>query len=138
MKKALNISLTYLVAALAGGVFFREFTKFNNFTGVTALGKLHTHLFLLGTGIFLFAALFSLHLRLEDEKTFRSFMIIYNIGLPLTAFMMFIRGVFQVLGTNLTKGLDASISGVAGIGHILIGAGLILFLVSLKKAKNRK
>lgn len=103
MKKALNISLTYLAAALAGGVFYREFTKFNNFTGVTALGKLHTHLFLLGTGIFLFAALFSLHLRLEDEKTFRNFMIIYNIGLPLTAFMMFVRGVFQSWGPILRK-----------------------------------
>ena len=37
MKKFINISLIYAIAAMAGGVFYREFTKFNNFTGVTAL-----------------------------------------------------------------------------------------------------
>lgn len=39
MKKYLNISLIYAVAAMAGGVFYREFTKFNGYTGVTAPGK---------------------------------------------------------------------------------------------------
>lgn len=48
MKKYLNISLIYAVAAMAGGVFYREFTKYNAYTGVTALGKVHTHLFMLG------------------------------------------------------------------------------------------
>ena len=52
MKKYLNLSLIYAVAAMAGGVFYREFTKFNGFTGATALGKVHTHLFLLGMLIF--------------------------------------------------------------------------------------
>lgn len=48
MKRYLNISLAYAIAAMAGGVFYREFTKYNSFTGVTSLGKVHTHLFLLG------------------------------------------------------------------------------------------
>lgn len=47
MKKYLNIAFAYLLAGLAGGVFFREFTKFNAFTGVTALGFLHVHLLVL-------------------------------------------------------------------------------------------
>ena len=47
MKKYLNISLICAIAAMLGGVFYREFTKFNSFSGVTALGKVHTHLFLL-------------------------------------------------------------------------------------------
>lgn len=54
MKKYLNLSLIYAVAAMVGGVFYREFTKFNEFTGVTALGKVHTHLFLLGMVLFLY------------------------------------------------------------------------------------
>ena len=53
MKKCIDTAFFYAVAALAGGVYFREFTKFNQFTGVTALGKLHTHLVLLGMVIFL-------------------------------------------------------------------------------------
>ena len=59
MKKSLNLSLAYAVAAMAGGVFYREFTKFSGFDGVTALGKVHTHLFLLGTMVFLLVALFA-------------------------------------------------------------------------------
>ena len=48
MKKYLNISFIYAIAAMAGGVFYREFTKFSGYTGVTALSKVHPHLFLLG------------------------------------------------------------------------------------------
>ncbi|MEG1991497.1 MAG: DUF2871 family protein, partial [Christensenella sp.] len=31
MKKYLNISLIYAIVAMAGGVFYREFTKLNGF-----------------------------------------------------------------------------------------------------------
>ena len=57
MKKYLNISMIYAIAAMAGGVFYREFTKYNGYTGVTALGKVHTHLFMLGMLVFLVVAL---------------------------------------------------------------------------------
>ena len=73
MKKFINISLIYAIAAMAGGVFYREFTKFNNFTGVTALGKVHAHLFLLGMLVFLIVALFAAHNDLMKFKTFRAF-----------------------------------------------------------------
>ena len=137
MKKYLNISLIYAVFAMAGGVFYREFTKFNEFSGTTALGKVHTHLFLLGTTVFLLVALFASRLDLGKTKLFRVFLWVYNIGVPVTAVMMAVRGVVQVLGLSLSSGASAAISGVAGIGHILIGAGLILLLLSLKKtAKN--
>lgn len=48
MKKYINISMIYAIAAMVGGVFYREFAKFNNYKGVTVIGKVHTHLFLLG------------------------------------------------------------------------------------------
>lgn len=137
MKKYLNISLIYAVFAMAGGVFYREFTKFNGFSGTTALGKVHTHLFLLGTAVFLLVALFASRLDLGKTKLFRVFLWVYNIGVPVTAVMMAVRGVVQVLGLSLSSGASAAISGVAGIGHILVGAGVILLLLSLKKtAKN--
>ncbi len=137
MKKYLNYSLGYAIAAMVGGVFYREFTKWNGFTGVTALGKVHAHLFMLGMLVFLVVALFAAHNDLAKQKTFRVFMCLYNIGLPLTAVMLVVRGIPQVLHIALSAGADAVISGVAGIGHILIGTGLILLLISLKKtAKN--
>ncbi|MEF9969299.1 MAG: DUF2871 domain-containing protein [Ruthenibacterium sp.] len=133
MKKYLNFSLGYAIAAMVGGVFYREFTKFNAFTGVTALGKVHTHLFLLGMMLFLIVALFAAHTKLADEKMFRGFMIVYNIGVPLTAIMLVVRGIPQVLGIVLASGASAAISGIAGIAHILTGTGLVLLLLSLRK-----
>ena len=137
MKKYLNISLIYAIAAMAGGVFYREFTKYNDFTGVTALGKVHAHLFFLGMLVFLIVALFAAHYDLTKCKIFRVFLWTYNIGVPLTAVMLLVRGVTQVLGLSLSTGLSAAISGIAGIGHVLVGVGMILLLATLKKtAKN--
>lgn len=137
MKKYLNLSLIYAVFAMAAGVFYREFTKWNGFTGVTALGKVHAHLFFLGMMVFLLVALFSERHALKEQKSFRIFLWLYNIGVPLTAVMLAVRGVLQVLGTPLSAGTDAAVSGIAGIGHILTGAGLILLLVSLKKTADK-
>lgn len=137
MKRYLNISLIYAIAAMVGGVFYREFTKFNHYSVVTVLGKVHAHLFLLGMLVYLVIALYAAHGDPAANKTFRAFLWCYNIGVPLTALMMLVRGVAQVLGMELPAGASASISGIAGIGHILTGVGVVLLLTSLRKqAKN--
>ena len=132
MRKCLDFSLTYAIAAMVCGVFYREFTKYQDFTGVTALGKVHAHLFLLGMVMFLIVALFAMHWNLDGQKNFRWFLRTYNIGVPLTAAMLLVRGVTQVLGLPLTTGASAAMSGIAGIGHILTGVGLILLLLALR------
>lgn len=132
MKKYLNYAFGYAIAAMVGGVFYREFTKWNGFQGATALGKVHAHLFLLGMMVFLFVALFADRHDLSSQKGFRSFLCIYNIGVPLTAIMLLVRGIMQVKGVPLSSGMDAAISGIAGIGHVLVGTGLVLLLTSLK------
>ena len=133
MKKYLNISLIYAILAMAGGVFYREFTKFNEFTEATILGKVHTHFFLLGMVVFWITALFAAQKNLEEIKTFKVFMWIYNIGVPLTGGMMVVRGIPQVLVVSLADGFSAAISGIAGIGHILTGIGIVLLILSFKK-----
>ena len=55
----------------------------------------------------------------------------------LSVFMMLTRGTLEVIGLPLSSALDASISVIAGIGHILLGTGLILLFVSLRKAKAK-
>lgn len=133
MKKYINISLAYALCAMAGGVFYREFTKWMGFSGTTALGKVHVHLFVLGMAMFLMVALFAQRTDLEQEKRFRVFLVVYNLGTPLTAVMLLVRGILQVLGVALPNGVDAAVSGIAGVGHILTGAGLILLLLALRK-----
>ena len=137
MKKHLNLSLAYAIAAMVGGVFYREFTKYSGFSGVTALGKVHVHLFLLGMPVFLVVALYGAHNDLRKIKMFRAFLWTYNIGVPLTAIMLAVCGVAQARGMALSAAANASISGIAGIGHILTGIGIILLLLSFRKlAKN--
>lgn len=53
MKKLFNLSFFYLILGLALGIFFREFTKFNAFTGITTLSTAHTHTLVLGFIFFL-------------------------------------------------------------------------------------
>ena len=138
MKKYISYSLVYAIAAMAVGVFYREFTKFNDYTGETALGRVHTHLFMLGVFLFLIIALFARNTDLNANKSFRVFMYLHNIGLPLTAVMMIVRGVFQVLGTELSSGADAAISGVAGLGHILVGVGIFFLLTGLGRQFSKR
>ena len=133
MKKYVNLTLVYAILAMAGGVFYREFTKFNDFTGRTALGVVHTHYFMLGMVFFLLLLLLEKNFSFTAAKT-GWVLAIYQIGLNLTAVMFVIRGVVQVLGMELSSGMDAAISGMAGIGHILLGVSLILLLVQIKRS----
>ena len=63
-------------------------------------------------------------------KTNRA-VLFYNIGLNLTAIMLIVRGIIQVLDLNV---ISALISGIASIGHIILGVSLILILLHVKKA----
>lgn len=134
MKKLINRAFVYLVAALAAGVFYREFTKFNGFTGKTAPAFLHPHLLMLGAFLLLLAALFGSRMPFIEEKRFRVFLTLHTIGLPFMAVMMLVRGVMQTLQTPLSKGMDAAISGFAGLSHIVLAAALVYFFLALKKA----
>ena len=134
MKIILNTSMIYFILAAAAGVFYREFTKFNGYTGETALSYVHTHLFVLGMFAFLVIALFGCQKpELFKQSTFKKFFTLYNISLPFMAVMLLVRGVVQVQGAELTKAADAMISGFAGISHILIGIAVLVLFRSLKK-----
>ncbi|WP_195267708.1 DUF2871 domain-containing protein [Eubacterium sp. 1001713B170207_170306_E7] len=134
MKKMINTAFTYALLAMAGGVFYREFTKFNHFTGQTNLGFVHTHLFVLGMIGFLIVALFVKNLPdVITDRKFKAFYILYNTGLCITAVTLAWRGIIQVLSIPVSGALSASISGIAGIGHILLGVGIVLFFIILRK-----
>ena len=137
MKRYMNAAILYAVFAMAGGVFYREFTKFNGFTAKTTLGVVHTHYFLLGMFFFLILLLLEKNFSFTGAKTGRV-LAIYHIGLNLTGVMFVVRGVPQVLGTELSSGMSAAISGIAGIGHIFLGVSLVLILVQIKRAVSKE
>ena len=136
MKHYANTALLYAILAMVGGVFYREFTKFNGFTAKTTLSVVHTHYFLLGMVFFLLILVLEKNFSFTGAKTGRV-LALYHVGLNLTAVMLVVRGVFQVLGTSLSAGMNAAISGIAGIGHILLGVSLILMLLQIKRSVTK-
>ncbi len=130
----INRATGYTFVGLAAGVFYREFTKLNGFEGRTMLSFLHPHLLMLGTLLMLLLVLFVRQFPLAQEKQFGIFLRLHDIGLPFMVVMMGVRGVLQVLGTDLSRGADAAISGVAGLAHIILGASLVFLMLALKKA----
>lgn len=133
MNKLFKFAAFYAVIGIIGGVFFREFTKFNSFQGTTTLGFVHTHAFVLGMLFFLVLIAFEKLFKLSEYRHFGAFMITYNAGLLITLVMLVIRGITQVWMTPLSAGMDGAISGIAGLGHILLCIGLIYFFLGLKQ-----
>ena len=124
-----TLAMVYAVIAMALGVFYREFTKFSGFAGRTSLSFLHTHYFALGMVFFLILMLL--------EKTFAfssrnsgKFLLVYQLGLNITGLGFFLRGMSQVLGNELSRGMDAS------IGHILLGIGMLSLLLQVRRAAD--
>ena len=136
MKKFINLAFIYAIAALVSGVFYREFTKIYDFTGKTTLAFTHVHLFALGTLVLLLVAVFSVITDVEKQKAFKTFLVVYNIGLPFVVLMFYVRGIAQVLELELSKGASAAISGVAGISHILLTVGIVFLFIALQKSKS--
>ena len=99
----------------------------NDYTSWSTLSVVHTHYFILGMMFFLVLGLVSLNVNFKSNRA----VLFYNIGLNLTAIMLVVRGIVQVLDLNV---VSAAISGIAGIGHIILGISLILILLDIKKA----
>ena len=133
IKKIMNTSLIYFVLAMAGGVFYREFTKWNGYTEPTTLGVLHVHLLVMGTVLFLLIALFTKITDLEKNSLFKKFFVLYNVALPFMVVMMLIRGIVQVLAIDLGKMGNGMLSGFAGLSHITMMVSLLMLLIALKK-----
>ncbi|WP_418718397.1 DUF2871 domain-containing protein [Candidatus Allofournierella merdipullorum] len=132
MKRFMNTALLYAILAMVGGVFYREFTKFFGFTAKTTLSVVHVHYFMLGTVFFLLLLLLEKAFAFSGPKNGRV-LAVYHAGLNLTCVMFLVRGVLQVLGTPLSSGMTAAISGIAGIGHILLGVSLVLVLLQVRR-----
>ena len=48
--------------------------------------------------------------------------------------MLVVRGITQVLESNLSSGINASISGMAGIGHILLTVSIVILLLQIRRS----
>ncbi|GAA1626015.1 DUF2871 domain-containing protein [Leucobacter chromiireducens] len=133
MKPLLNAAFLYLLVGVSSGLFYREFTKLNDFPEgqFSQLGLAHTHLLTLGFIVLLIAlALEKVFTISRSRKLFAWFFWLYNAGVILTSGMLIWHGSLTVLGLESNK----MISGIAGLGHMLVTAGMIVFFVALRRA----
>ena len=129
MKKLFNLSFFYLILGLALGIFFREFTKLNDFTGVTTLSAAHTHTLVLGFIFFLVIVVLENVFTISNIKNFNIWLITYNIGLLSLIFTLVTRGILEVLSKDF-----AGLPHMAGTSHVILGLSLIWFMIMLKKS----
>ena len=132
MLRLFYASFAYMVAGVLSGLFYREFTKLNDFPegGSTQLGLAHTHLLTLGFIVLLIVLLLEKVFTLSRSRLFGWFFWIYNAGVVLTSAMLIWHGSLTVLGEESSK----MIAGIAGTGHMLLTAGMVLLFLSLRRA----
>lgn len=130
MQKLFYAAFAYMVLGVTSGLFYREFTKANNFTDAqfTQLSVVHTHLLVLGFVVLLIVLILEKLFILSKSRLFAWFFWIYNLGLVVTAAMLTIHGMQQVTGVETSK----AIAGIAGTGHILLAAGMVLLFLALR------
>lgn len=83
---------------------------------------------------YLILGLVEMNVHFVDEKV-NKYLILYHIGLNMTVMMLVVRGIVQVTQMNV---VSYALSGIAGIGHILLGIALILILIQIKHAGKDK
>lgn len=135
LRMLLGAVTAYTLVGLAAGLFYREFTKLNGYTeGMHGqLGLAHTHILTLGVIVLLIVMALEKVFDLSGSRLFRWFFWIYNAGVVISAAGLVWHGMLQVLGEESSK----MIAGIAGTGHMLLGAGFVLLLLMLRKAVSR-
>lgn len=128
MLKLYYSAAIYLTLGLLSGLYYREFTKINDYDGPTQLAVVHTHLLTLGMMMFLIVLLLEKAFALSETKWFKLFFWHYHGGMLLTVGMMVVHGSRDVLG--LPSG--AAIAGIAGLGHILLTVAFVFLFIALK------
>ena len=133
MKKLLHAAFLYMLVGVASGLFYREFTKLNDFPEgqFTQLGLAHTHLLTLGFIVLLIVLVIEKTFTISrSPKLFTGFFWLYNAGMVLTSAMLIWHGSLTVRGVES----NAMIRGIAGLGHMLITAGIIVFFVARRRS----
>ncbi|WP_026556646.1 DUF2871 domain-containing protein [Arthrobacter sp. 35W] len=132
MKKLFYAAFGYMVLGVLSGLFYREFTKGKDFAGDTQLSVVHTHLLTLGFIVLLIVLILEKLFTLSSSKMFGWFFWTYNAGLVLTSAMLTVHGMLTVNGVAEAD-ISKAIPGIAGTGHILITAGMVLLFLALRK-----
>ncbi|WP_417221165.1 DUF2871 domain-containing protein [Arthrobacter sp.] len=135
MLRLLYTSFTFAIVGVFSGLFYRELTKAHDFTdrSATQLPLVHTHFLVLGFMVLLIVMVLErvFHLSAAAPKLNTWFYWIWTIGVLVTGGMMLVKGTLAVLGSDASS---PALAGIAGMGHMLLTAGIVLLFLALRKA----
>lgn len=129
MKKLFNLAIYYAVLGLSVGVYYREVTKLNHYEGPTMLKSVHPHLLVLGLVMTLVLILLMNQYQVKLQGKMKTGFILYHVGVHIAVAMMLLHGTMDVLLMER----QAAISGIAGMGHLILAIGLLMMLFQIKK-----
>lgn len=132
LSKLFTSAAVWTGLGLASGLFYREFTRQTDFTGVTQLSVAHTHAFALGTTVLLVVLALAKAFSLDHDRRLRLFLLFWNAGLTLTFGMMLVKGSLQVLDVPFAT--SPMLAGVSGLGHMTLAGTFVLFFLILRRA----
>ncbi|MBI5974413.1 DUF2871 domain-containing protein [Staphylococcus canis] len=131
MKRLMYSSMIYTILGMLSGIFYREMTRANDFSGYSQLNVTHTHLLTLGTMMFLIFLLLESRFHLTQYgKLFNGFFYAYHAGVIITVGMQFVNGIATIKGFETSPAL----AGISGLGHVVISFALVLFYILMHKA----
>lgn len=128
----LKFSITGLELGLLLGVFYRECTKLFNYQLRSTLALAHPHMLILG---FLFSFVLYLLFTVEklDVTIIKKSYAFYMIGLCWLVASFVLRGIYQIAGQGHVLYSESMLAGLAGVGHIILGVGLMSIVLSVHK-----
>nr|NLI50236.1 DUF2871 domain-containing protein [Propionibacterium sp.] len=132
INKLFVSAATWTGLGLAAGLYYREFTRQLEFTGVTQLSVAHTHALALGTTLLLVMLALTRVFSLDADRRLGLFLGLWNGGLALTFTMMLVKGSLQVLGSPLAT--SKMLAGISGLGHMILTGAFVLFFLILRRA----
>ncbi|QJC21442.1 DUF2871 family protein [Arcanobacterium buesumense] len=118
MHRILIAAVAYLLLGLFLSALYRLFIRLIQFDGPTAFGSMYMYTFVLGTLFFLLLSIVDKYFELSDHSLFTRWFILYNVGLIWTVSGMAIQNVVTALYGQQVW--DATLSGVVGIGHLIV------------------
>lgn len=135
MLRLLYTSFTFAIVGVFSGLFYRELTKAHDITdrSATQLPLVHTHFLVLGFMVLLIVMVLErvFHLSGSAPKLSAWFYWIWTIGVTVTGGMMLVKGSMAVLGADASS---PAVAGIAGLGHMLLTAGIVLLFLAIRKA----
>lgn len=133
MKTLYRAAFYYVILGLGFGLFYREFTVFYQFDGLTALSTLHVHTLVLGFIFHLVLLSLDLNLSLNSQKQFKLFFWFYQMSLHGLLVTLTWRGILDVLGTTMV-----GLNHLAGLFHTTLAISLVLWMILIGKALQQK